>query len=73
MRTIIDVPEELLRSLDQVVARESRSRAAVVRDAITRYVDEQKRAASGEAFGVWKEQPKDGVAYQEDLRGEWER
>ncbi len=73
MRTVIDVPDELIDSLDQVGALEQRSRAALIRDAITEYLKVKSIPAAEEAFGLWKDQKTDGVRYQRSLRDEWER
>lgn len=52
MRTVIDVPDELIESLDQVGALEQRSRAALIRDAITEYLKVKSIPAAEEAFGL---------------------
>lgn len=72
MRTVIDVPEELIESLDQVGGSEQRSRAALIREAIMEFL-KQKSATSAEvAFGIWKQRGVDGLSYQEEMRSEWE-
>ena len=73
MRTVIDVPDELIESLDQVGALEQRSRAALIRDAITEYLKVKSIPAAEEDFGLWKDRKTDGVRYQRSLRDEWER
>ena len=72
MRTVIDVPDALIESLDQVGALEQRSRAALIRDAITQYLKVKSVPAAEEAFGLWKKREGDGVQYQKSLRDEWE-
>lgn len=72
MRTIIDVPDALIKSLDQVGALEQRSRAALIREAITQYLKVKSIPAADEAFGLWKKREVDGVQYQRSLRDEWE-
>lgn len=71
MRTIIEVPEEVVKNLDQVGKRQRKSRAAIIREAIGLYLDQKKLQDSSAAFGVWKEKRKDGLAYQENLRSDW--
>lgn len=73
MRTVIDVPDELIASLDRVGDAEQRSRAALIRDAITEYLKAKSIPAAEEAFGIWKHTRPDGVRYQRALRDEWER
>lgn len=75
MRTLIDIPEDDLKWLDRKAADEGRSRAAVVREAVSQF-----RAASGKKgiqryFGLWKgrQDLPDGLDYQRKLRSEWDR
>ena len=72
MRTVIDVPDALIESLDQVSALEQRSRAALIRDAITEYLKVKSIPAAEEAFGLWKNREVDGVQFQRSLRDEWD-
>lgn len=72
MRTVIDVPDALIESLDQVSALEQRSRAALIRDAITEYLKVKSIPAAEEAFGLWKNREVDGVQFQRPLRDEWD-
>lgn len=73
MRTVIDVPDDLIESLDRVSVLEQCSRAALIRDAITEYLKVKSIPAAEEAFGLWKDRRTDGVRYQRALRAEWER
>lgn len=72
MRTVIDVPDEVIRSLDQVVANDKRSRAALIREAITEYLHRRAVPPAEAAFGLWQGQPREGVGFQSRLRDEWE-
>jgi len=72
MRIAIDVPDALIASLDRVSALERRSRAAVIRDAITEDLKVESLSAAEEAFGLWKKSQVDGVQYPKSLRDEWE-
>lgn len=73
MRTIIDVPDEVIESLDRVRAKEKRSRAALIREAIDGYLRDKTAASAASVFGLWKERTKDGLRYQQELRDEWDR
>jgi metal-responsive CopG/Arc/MetJ family transcriptional regulator len=73
MRTIIDIPDQLVESLDRVGKTHQKSRAALVREAITDFLREKSIPQAEAAFGLWKQRNLDGVAYQNDLRQEWER
>jgi predicted transcriptional regulator len=59
--------------LDRVGKTHQKSRAALVREAITDFLREKSIPQAEAAFGLWKERNLDGVAYQNDLRQEWER
>ena len=71
MRTVIDVPDALIESLDQFGALEQRSRASLIREAITQYLKVKSIPAADEAFGLWKKREVDGVQYQKSLRDKW--
>lgn len=71
MRTVIDVPDEVIETLDRLSTSKKRSRASFIREALAKYVDELAAPNWEAAFGIWKSSQKDGVSYQNDLRKEW--
>lgn len=73
MRTIIDLPQEQIDALDRLRGNE-RSRAAVIREAVALYL-EQRTASFAElpAFGIWRDRRIDSLAYEDNLRSEWQR
>lgn len=71
MRTIVDIPDKVIETLDQIGSTAHRSRAALIRDAINSYLCEHHREESTEAFGIWKDKITDGVEYQRRVRNEW--
>jgi len=71
MRTIIELPQAQLDALDVMCRREGISRAEAIRRAIARHVQEERRSADDPAFGLWRANPVDGLAYQQRLRDEW--
>jgi metal-responsive CopG/Arc/MetJ family transcriptional regulator len=73
MRTIIEVPNEVIESLDRVGRLQKCSRAALIREAIAEYLQQKSLPESDAAFGLWKKRGRDGLAYQESLRSEWDR
>ena len=72
MRTIIDIPDQLIESLDRMGTAHRKSRAALVREAISEFLRAKSIPAADAAFGLWKHRKKDGLEYQADLRREWE-
>jgi len=71
MRTIVDIPDEIIESLDRVRAERGCSRAAVIREALENYTKVNAVEEMQAAFGVWGKRKKDGLAYQKELRDEW--
>ena len=72
MRTVIEVPDDVVHHLDQVNERENCSRAALIREAIVEFLQQKAIYPAEAAFGLWKERDVDGVAYQAALLSEWE-
>ena len=72
MRTVIDVPDQLIDSLDRVSGTEQRSRAALIREAIAEFLRKRSGPSAEAAFGLWKDRKTDGLRYQNGLRTEWE-
>jgi Arc/MetJ-type ribon-helix-helix transcriptional regulator len=59
MRILIDLPDEDITWLDRLAAEQGKSRAAVVREAVTAF-KAQSRSIEGkawldQAFGIWKD------------------
>lgn len=61
MRTLVDVPDEIIQSLDRVSGTEKRSRASLIREAITEYLRKKSVLPAEAAFGLWKQHKTDGV------------
>lgn len=73
MRTIVEIPNEIIESLDRVGAQENRSRASLIREAVALYLHGKSSSpAESGAFGIWRERQENALDYQERLRGEWE-
>lgn len=71
MRTLVDIPDDLLADLDSLARRHDRSRAAEVRDALAAHV--RRRAGNdwiARGAGYWKDRDDigDGVEYQRSMR-----
>jgi len=71
MRTIIEVPEDIIKSLDREGKRRKKSRAAIIREAICLYLDQRELPTEETAFGVWRGRGRSGLKYQEQIRSEW--
>ena len=71
MRTLIDLPEDDIKWLDRKAAEEGKSRAALVREAVSTYRAKVKPVGDkswlDQAFGIWKDRTDIGDAV------EWQR
>ena len=75
MKTLVDLPDDLVRDLDALAKRRNWSRAEALRQgANALIVADQARleAALDAVFGMWKDRGIDGVTYQRALRDEWD-
>ena len=75
MRTLVDIPDQHLKVLNELSKQRKVSRAALVREAVSAYIhansQAEKAAARAAAFGLWKGQGIDGLEYQKKIRAEW--
>jgi metal-responsive CopG/Arc/MetJ family transcriptional regulator len=72
MRTIIDLPEEQMKELDEFCRREKISRAEGIRRAVGKFLPKGKTNwRNHPAVGMWRKV--DSVEYVRRLRKEWER
>ncbi|KND59729.1 hypothetical protein BVER_00391 [Candidatus Burkholderia verschuerenii] len=70
-RILVDLPDEQIDELAALGELQQRSRAAVICDAISEYVESNKRRPAVDVFGLWKNRRIDGLRYQQELREEW--
>lgn len=75
MRTLVDLPDDDVDWLDRKAASEGKSRAAVVREAVSQFRANEGRKGIERYFGLWKDREDvgDGLSYQRRLRREWSR
>jgi predicted transcriptional regulator len=78
-RILADLPDDDIKWLDQLAAEQGKSRAAVLRDAVSTF-KAQASPASGkdwldQAFGIWKDRTDigDAVEWQRRERASWTR
>lgn len=72
-RFLVDVPADDVRKLDEIAKREGKSRAAVLREAVSHYLEESRKEGFEKYFGLWERHGStvDGLEYERQLRGEW--
>ncbi|WJY18937.1 ribbon-helix-helix protein, CopG family [Alteriqipengyuania flavescens] len=70
---LADIPEEDLVRLDELARAESKSRAALIREAVADYLASESRQGFEKYFGLWSRHGSsvDGLEYERKLRGEW--
>ncbi len=71
-RIVIDLPEEDLRQLDNLVAIRHLSRAALISQALSGYLADNRSGININAFGLWANITTDGILYESQVRNEWE-
>jgi hypothetical protein len=75
-RTIIDLPESDLQRLEALAEENSVPRAAVLREAVAEYIARQGKGPAPlkplAGFGALQGCYRDGQAWQDKLRKEWE-
>jgi hypothetical protein len=72
-RFLVDVPADDVRKLDEIAKREGKSRAAVLREAVSNYLEASGKEGFEKYFGLWERHGStvDGLEYERQLRGEW--
>ncbi len=75
MRFLADLSDDDVKWLDSRAAEESKSRAAVLREAVSAYRAEQSKQGIERYFGLWARHGSavDGLDYERRMRGEWDR
>jgi len=71
MRTLVDLPEPDVVALDEIGRRRRVSRAKIIRQAVGEYLARNAEGEFQTAFGLWRDQTVDGLAYQRKAREEW--
>jgi hypothetical protein len=74
-RFLVDVPADDVRKLDEIAKRDGKSRAAVLREAVSNYLAVSRKEGFEQYFGLWA---RHGVTidpheYDRKRRAEWTR
>jgi hypothetical protein len=72
-RILTEIPDDDVKELDAIARREGKSRAAVLREAISNFLAEGAKEGFEKYFGLWERHGStvDGLDYERKLRGEW--
>jgi hypothetical protein len=71
MRILVDLPDADLAALSSLSRGGKPSRAALIRAAVSEYLERHSASPLDEAFGLWVQDTADGLEYQRKLRSEW--
>lgn len=71
-RTLVGLSVQDFLALDTLPVAKRVSRAELIRQAVSQYIDKFKAEPTPDAaFGLWAGKKEDGLAYQQRLREEW--
>jgi len=71
-RMLVGLSDQDIQELDALSSIKRTSRAELIRQAVSLYLDKFKPVETGDAaFGLWADKKEDGLAYQQRLRQEW--
>jgi predicted transcriptional regulator len=71
MRTLVHLNDAQAEALDRIARDHSRSRAAVIGEAVDAYIARHLTVTLEDGFGLWGSDGEDGLAYQERMRAAW--
>ena len=72
MRISVDIGEDDLKALDFIAALENVSRSSLIRRAVGKSLKGNSPNDRSEAFGLWRNRTVDCLAYQDEIRREWQ-
>jgi metal-responsive CopG/Arc/MetJ family transcriptional regulator len=70
MRTLVDIPDHIVKTLDSIARVNKTSRAEVIRQSLEHDLVRLRNELLKKSFGAWKDNPVDGLAFQRRLRDE---
>ena len=73
MRTLVDIPDSDIKRLTRLSKARKVSRASLVRAAVVEYLGKEQVDSLDRLAGIWADRDIDGLAYQEQMRREWDR
>jgi len=73
MRTIIDLPEDQIRSLRLLCQRDGISRAEAIRRALAGMLASHDLGSRADVFGAWSGKKRDSRKMVRALRAEWDQ
>jgi metal-responsive CopG/Arc/MetJ family transcriptional regulator len=71
MRTLVEIEERHIRELDRIARNQKQSRSALIREAVSEFLQRRTGEARRDAFGLWQGQNIDAIEHQDKMRQEW--
>jgi predicted transcriptional regulator len=71
MRALIDLSDAQICALAVLCEKVNKPRTALIREAISEYLDRHIAKTAEAAYGLWVTEAMDGLAYQERARAAW--
>ena len=70
MKTLVDIPNNQIKSLAMICDEFNISRSEAIRRGIDLFIKKNNKK-NIDVFGIWKDKNIDGLKYQNNLRDEW--
>ncbi|WP_233470912.1 MULTISPECIES: CopG family transcriptional regulator [Citrobacter] len=72
-RVLLDLPDDVIKRLDDFKKQRNLPRAELLREAVEQYLERQGLAENtlSNASGLWQGCEEDGIEYERKLREEW--
>jgi metal-responsive CopG/Arc/MetJ family transcriptional regulator len=71
MRTLVEIEERHIRELDRIARNQKQSRSALIREAVSEFLQRRAGERRQDAFGLWQGQNIDAIEHQDKMRQEW--
>lgn len=72
MRTIIDLKDQQVLALKKLVKQTRLSRSELIRRVVNDYLEKMLTRKSSDVFGIWQDNPKNALEFQNEIRQEWD-
>ena len=71
-RILLDLPDDVIKRLEDLKQQRNLPRAELLREAVEQYLERQAETTISNALWLWQGCEEDGVEYERKLREEWQ-
>ena len=71
VRTIIELNDDMIEELKTICDSTGESRTSVIREAVVEYLAKRRPQNLDSVFGLWKDDKRDALEIEDELRSEW--